>query len=192
MGYSSGGSLAYCLDEARAISELLTKNPVIGQCQLYLEEEAQHQRFEAEAGERQLIHLATHAQFRQDDPLFSALLLAGGELTAQDLFNSELKASLVTFSACETGLGALSGGDELLGLSRACLYAGASSLLLSLWRVEDQSVAELMKTFYSQLLAGKRKGTALRQAQLTLLQTETYRHPFFWAPFILIGHPGLL
>jgi CHAT domain-containing protein len=192
MGYSNGGSLTYCLSEAQAVSELLNKNPATSPCQLYLEEEAQHQRFEAEAEQRQLIHLATHAQFRQDDPLFSALLLAGGELTAQDLFNSELKASLVVFSACETGLGSLSGGDELLGLSRACLYAGASSLLLSLWRVEDQSVAELMQTFYSRLLAGERKGTALRQAQLTLLQSDSYRHPFFWAPFILIGHPGLL
>jgi len=157
-----------------------------------LEEEAQHQRFEAEAGERQLIHLATHAQFRQDDPLFSALLLADGELTAQDLFNLELKASLVTFSACETGLGKLGGGDELLGLSRACLYAGASSLVLSLWRVEDQSVAELMQLFYTRLLAGRRKGAALRLAQVTLLQSESYRHPFFWAPFTLIGHAGLL
>lgn len=188
MGYS-GGNLAHCLDEARQIAELLNQT---GKSQLYLEKQALTARFEAAAGQSRIIHLATHGQFRQDNPLFSSVLLADGEITAQDLFNRELKASLVTFSACETGLGTLGGGDELLGLSRACLYAGASSLLLSLWRVEDASVARLMQSFYKSLLSGLGKAAALRQAQLEMLEDETYAHPFFWSPFILIGHAGLL
>lgn len=189
MGYSGGGQLAHCLHEARSVADLLGQ---AGDSNLYLEEEATETRFKAEAGSCRLLHLATHGEFRQDDPLFSALLLADGELTAQELFNYELKASLVTLSACETGLGTLGGGDELLGLSRACLYAGASSLLLSLWRVEDESVALLMNAFYTQLMQGERKASALRAAQLTLLRNSAYNHPFFWAPFILIGDPGLL
>jgi CHAT domain-containing protein/tetratricopeptide (TPR) repeat protein len=192
MGFSNRGALTYCVNEARRIAELLGQNGNSGDCELYLEEEANERYFNNKAGTKQIIHLATHGQFREDDPLFSALLLSGGELTAQDLFNQQLSASLVTFSACETGLGALRGGDELQGLSRACLYAGASSLLLSLWRVEDESVAGLMENFYSRLLQGARKGKALREAQQTLLHTEGYEHPFFWAPFILIGHSGSL
>jgi len=192
MGYSNSGNLAHCLSEAQTVDKLLTENGRLGESKLYQEADATIGCFEAEAGHRQLIHLATHGQFRQDEPLFSSLLLAGGELTAQDLFNFELRASLVTFSACETGLGRLGGGDELMGLSRACLYAGASSLVLSLWRVEDESVARLMEHFYTRLLAGVSKGAALRQAQIALLQNEAYTHPFFWAAFVLIGHSGSL
>lgn len=188
MGYSSNGQLLHCPSEASSIAGRLQTNGL--ECQLLLEDEARMAHFENLATEKRLIHLATHGQFRQDNPLFSSLSLADGALTAQDLFNSELHASLVTFSACETGLGVLGGGDEVLGLSRACLYAGASSLLLSLWRVEDESVAMLMEDFYSRLLSGTRKASALIQAQRALLEIEQYQHPFFWAPFFLVGHPG--
>ncbi len=186
MGNSSNQSLPHCPEEARRVAGMLDE------ARLYLEEAATPAQFVSDASQCRVIHLATHGKFRQDDPLFSSLLLHGGELTAQDLFNCELKASLVTFSACETGLGKLGGGDELLGLSRACLYAGASSLVMSLWQVEDESVARLMQNFYAALLKGQRKGAALREAQLELLQDELHRHPFFWAPFTLIGHSGLL
>jgi CHAT domain-containing protein len=83
----------------------------------------------------------------------------------------------------------------LVGLSRAFLYAGAASLLMSLWRVEDQATARLMDCFYRTLLAGRRKPAALCQAQLALLRGEEgdhYRHPYFWAPFFLIGGRGQL
>jgi CHAT domain-containing protein len=105
----------------------------------------------------------------------------------------ELNASLVTLSACQTGISVVGGGDELVGFSRAFLYAGAASLLMSLWRVEDQATARLMDRFYRDLLDGQRKSAALRQAQVALLRGEEgvrFRHPYFWAPFFLIGDRG--
>jgi CHAT domain-containing protein len=102
----------------------------------------------------------------------------------------EINASLVTLSACQSGASMVGGGDELVGFARAFLYAGAASLLMSLWRVEDQATTHLMDRFYHALLANQRKPAALREAQLALLQGEEgtrYRHPYYWAPFFLVG-----
>lgn len=188
MSYSNGGALPYALQEGQLLQQLLGQH----QHHHYQEQEATIARFQMEANHHRLIHLATHAQFRPDAPLFSSLLLADGELTAHDIYNQELQASLVTLSACETGLGALGGGDELLGLSRACLYAGASSIALSLWQVHDEAGAYLMQEFYYRLLAGESKAVALRQAQLKLLHEPRFQHPFHWSPFVLVGDPGIL
>ena len=105
-----------------------------------------------------VLHLATHGDFRADNPLFSGLVFADGMLTTLDAFGLRLRASLVTLSACQTGRNVLSGGDELLGLMRALLSAGASSLLLSLWRVADDSTLSWMQAFYTALKAGQTKG----------------------------------
>jgi CHAT domain-containing protein len=88
----------------------------------------------------------------------------------------------------------LGGGDELLGLMRAFLYAGTASLVLSQWAVEDRSTAQLMRAFYGGLAAGKTKGAALRAAQLALLAEAPGRprHPYYWAPFFLVGDGGPL
>ena len=102
-----------------------------------------------------MLHLATHGDFRADNPLFSGLALADGSLTTLDCFNLRLRASLVTLSGCQTGRSVVSGGDELLGLTRALLSAGAASLVLSLWAVEDISTARLMEAFYRNLAAGR-------------------------------------
>jgi CHAT domain-containing protein len=180
MGFSNQGALGWAVEEARLVGQTIPG-------ETYLEEAASLVNFRAKAPRCRILHLATHGRYRQDAPLFSSLLLADGELTVHELLNLELQASLVTLSACETGLGALGGGDEAQGLSRACLYAGASSLALSLWRVDDRAGSLLMQKFYQGLLQGLGKGTALRQAQLDLLRQPHYAHPFYWAPFILIG-----
>jgi CHAT domain-containing protein len=99
-----------------------------------------------------------------------------------------LKASLVTLSACQTGRSVVGGGDELLGLLRAFLAAGASSLVSTFWAVEDQTTAALMQDFYQALADGSDKGAALRQAQLNHLD----KHPYFWSPFFLVGDTGPL
>jgi CHAT domain-containing protein len=119
------------------------------------------------------------------------LALADGWLTTLDIFNWRLQASLVTLSACQTGRSVVAGGDELLGLMRAFLAAGAASLVASLWAVEDRSTALLMENFYRQLAAGAGKGAALRAAQLSLLD-GAYVHPYYWAPFFLVGDAGPL
>jgi tetratricopeptide (TPR) repeat protein len=186
VGCSFDGALPHVLTEAGQVARRLS-GPSL------LEDEATRAGLEALAQDAQVIHLATHGEFRPEAPLFSTLYLADGPLTATDVFNLELNASLVTLSACQSGASAVGGGDELVGFSRAFLYAGAASLLMSLWRVEDQATAHLMDRFYQGLLDGQRKPAALRQAQMSLLSGEEgdyYRHPYFWAPFFLVGERG--
>ena len=134
------------------------------------------------------IHLACHGTYREESPLFSSLRLADGVLTAHDVYNLDLKASLVTLSACETGMSQVAAGDELLGLARAFFHAGTPSLVVSLWPVSDVATADLMRAFYEALSAGQSKAAALRAAALATKQT--YPHPFYWAPFVLLGSAG--
>lgn len=132
-----------------------------------------------------VVHLACHGQFRPDSPLFSSLRLGDGWLTVRDAYDLRLNCELVALSACETGLSAVSPGDELIGLARGFFSAGAPSLLVSLWTVDDESTATLMTEFYTHLSAGDTAATALRQAQCQLMQE--YPHPFYWSPFVLLG-----
>lgn len=132
-----------------------------------------------------LLHLACHGLFRRDNPFFSALKLHDGWLTAGDALQLRLPGTFVTLSACESGRSQVIGGDELLGLPYAFLGAGAQGLLVSLWLVEDQTTAALMPHFYQQLVQGASYPAALRQAQLAL--KTNHPHPYYWAPFVLIG-----
>jgi CHAT domain-containing protein/tetratricopeptide (TPR) repeat protein len=132
-----------------------------------------------------LLHLACHGKFRPDNPLFSALRLGDGWLTVRELYELELDGKLVTLSACETGASAVAPGDELIGLVRGCMSAGAPSLVVSLWAVDDEATAQLMADMYSRLRAGDGPAAALRAAQRRAL--EQHEHPFFWAPFAVFG-----
>jgi len=178
VGHSGGGQLAGVLDEARAVSDLLG-----GTC--YLEGEATRAAVMSEAPRRDIVHLAAHGEARLDNPLFAHIALADGQLSMIDIFNLRLDGALVTLSACETGRAAVVGGDELVGLSRGFLFAGAATLVQSLWRVDDRSTARLMHCFYRALLAGISPGAALRQAQQTLLGEGL--HPHLWGAFQLVG-----
>jgi CHAT domain-containing protein len=133
-----------------------------------------------------LLHLAAHGLFRPEAPLLSSIHLTDQWMAVQDVYDLDLKASLVTLSACETGLGHDEGGDEMVGLVRGFLHAGANSLLVSLWMVDDRSMTNLMIQFYTHWLAGKSKSQALRQAQLDLI--GQYEHPYYWAPMVLVGN----
>lgn len=137
------------------------------------------------ASEYRFLHLASHGVFRRDNPLFSTLKLGDSWLSFYDIFNLHLNAELVTLSACETGLNQVFPGDELFGLMRGFLYAGAPSLMVSLWMVNDRSTAAFMRWFYAGLKVGLSKRAALRQAQLMVKQE--YPHPYYWAPFVLTG-----
>lgn len=185
-GYSGNGDLQRVQDETMAVASLLN-----GQC--YLESEATIARLIEQAPGAPIIHLATHGRSRLDAPNFSFVRLADGQLNAIDAFSLDLKGcELVTLSGCETGLALSGGGDEQLGLGRAFLAAGASSLVISLWSVEDHATNELMKLFYHYLLQGESKVQALRSAQRQLLRSpsSTHTHPFFWAAFRLVGDVG--
>jgi CHAT domain-containing protein len=130
--------------------------------------------------------VATHADFRDDAPLQTALELADGELPILEVLGLKLKpGSLVILSACDTGLGRLDGGDAVIGLHRAFLAAGAGRVLSSLWRVSDLGAALLMKLFFRHLAGEAPPGLALRRAQNQL--RRRFPHPAFWAAFRLDG-----
>ncbi len=156
---------------------------------VYVGVDASEARFKEQSGDYDILHLACHADLNSAYPMFSGLLLTpgegeDGELDVHELFSMELNANLVVLSACQTGLGKLTSGDELVGLSRAFFYAGTPSLISSLWMVEDESTEYLMGRFYRYL---KRydKAESLRRAQLDT--RKKYRHPRSWASFQLIG-----
>jgi tetratricopeptide (TPR) repeat protein len=148
----------------------------------------------SEAGEDKLrkygptagkIHIAAHGVFRADNPDFSSIRLGDNWLNLFDIFNLNLRAEITTLSACETGMSDVLGGDELLGLARGFLRAGTPSLVVSLWMVNDKSTAQLMYRFYQGLQAGLTRAVALREA---ILEVKTaFPHPYYWAPFILLG-----
>lgn len=132
-----------------------------------------------------VLHLACHGHFRSDNPAFSFLQLGDGPLTLRDARELPLRASLVTLSACETGVSRVAPGDEVLGLVRAFMLAGAGTVLATLWPVEDTASAALMADFYRALRAGATPAGALQQAQAQAAAGGA--HPFFWAAFSLHG-----
>jgi CHAT domain-containing protein len=134
------------------------------------------------------LHLASHGYFRRDNPMFSFLRLADSNLNFYSLLDLKLNAEMVTLSACHTGVNKVFPGDELHGLMRGFLHAGSPSLVASLWATSDASTAELMKHMYSRISAGASKRSALRAAQLAV--KNEYGHPYYWAPFILMGNPN--
>ncbi|WP_217318037.1 CHAT domain-containing tetratricopeptide repeat protein [Rhodanobacter sp. C03] len=161
--------------------------------QLFLHDQATKSRFEASAGKTSLIHVAAHAQADTIDPLYSRILLANENgkvdfLEAHEVLGLNLdKVSLVTLSACESGLGRVADGDEVLGFTRSFLSAGSSGLIVSLWPVSDDATKLLMSTLYGELAKGSDVQVAMQRAQLAVLHTKGMDHPFFWAPFDVIG-----
>ena len=176
----SAGVLLRCLEKpARAIEsallmgvadaqtthvrdEITSLAPLFPRATALLDNEATLAALREGAPRADVLHLACHGQFRPDSPLFSSLRLGDGWLTARDAYALDVGASLVTLSACETGVSAVAPGEELLGLVRGFFYAGAPTLALSLWTVDDEATAEFMSDFYKQLLAGARPAAALR------------------------------
>jgi CHAT domain-containing protein/tetratricopeptide (TPR) repeat protein len=140
-----------------------------------------------------VIHLACHGFFNDSQPLLSGLDLPPGPIQDRqtfvgDLFGAQLNSSLVTVSACESGLSEFTQADELIGLSRSILHAGAAATMLSLWQVADSSTCELMENFYWHYARNRQTKTrGLQLAMQAIKAREEYAHPFFWAPFVIIG-----
>jgi CHAT domain-containing protein len=178
--------------EAREVSALFDRKQVL------LGPGATKTKFKSEGPRYDLLLFSTHGEMIESDPLKSNLRFTptqqdDGKLTVSEIFDMEVKANLVTLSACETGLargtkGGFPQGDDLVGLSRAFIHAGASSVVASLWKVSDDSTVEMMRSFYRNLRTMP-KAEALRQAQLGLAKSNVMAssHPYFWAPFILVG-----
>ncbi|MEM6337214.1 MAG: tetratricopeptide repeat protein, partial [Bacteroidota bacterium] len=157
--------------------------------------EATEDRFKRlDTGRYAYVHLATHGFVDADDPALSGLAFARGDDGGEDgilylgeLYTLNLDAELVVLSACETGLGRLATGEGVIGLTRGFLFAGAENVMVSLWQVDDASTAQLMETFYSRLLSGLPKATALREAKQALIASDPrYARPYFWSTFVLV------
>ncbi|WP_340103988.1 CHAT domain-containing protein [Rhodohalobacter sp. 8-1] len=148
--------------------------------------------FEKDLREYDFIHFATHAFINEEQPEFSAILLYpeegnSGAAYVGDIYNLELDANLVVLGACQTGLGSIYKGEGLIGFTRAFIYAGASNLAVSMWRVSDQPTAYLMIDFYDLIRQGYDYNEALRQAKLNLISKPQFANPVNWAAFTLTG-----
>ncbi|MCB0109464.1 MAG: CHAT domain-containing protein, partial [Caldilineaceae bacterium] len=154
--------------------------------QLYVDGDAGRAGLER-AAQADILHLATHGLFRPDNPFFSALKLADGWINVRELYQLALRSQLVVLSACESGAGVVRGGDEVVGLVRGFLGAGAREVLASLWNVHDETAVEFMRHFYLALTNGDgiRPADALRAAQCWAIGEGL--HPYYWAPFYVIG-----
>jgi CHAT domain-containing protein len=168
----------YIQEEVEAVAQALPRS------KLFFGPDATAQRLRDEGQACRFIHIASHGHFRPDSPLFSAIQLGDGLLNLYDLYRMNLQVELLTLSGCVTGMNAVEEGDELLGLTRGLLYAGARSLLLSLWDVDDRSTADFMKEFYRELQK-RRKIDAFQLA--TKKVRERYPHPYQWASFKFIA-----
>ncbi len=150
----------------------------------------------AKAPDYSILHFATHGFLDKDRPVLSSLAFTedsdSGESNfwqAYEISKSQLNADLVVLSACETGYGKFETGNGIASLARAFMYAGAPSLVVSLWQVHDEATSDLMTRFYDHLDGGMKKDEALRQAKLDFIQSAQgiTQHPAFWSPFIMMG-----
>jgi CHAT domain-containing protein len=174
--------LPYAEKEARVVAAIFPKSALL------IKRDASKKNLREYGSGFAYLHFATHGKFDADNPLGSALLLAGNSandeadrLTVGELYSMNLSADLVTLSACETGLGKIANGDDVVGLVRGFLYAGANRVVSTLWPIDDAATSSLMTSFYANLKGGKKKAQALREAQISL--RKDYPHPFFWAAF---------
>ena len=166
--------------EALAVANLLEVTPLLGA-------QATRERVLDLRADHGVIHIASHGIYDERDPLLSGILLADGRLSVDDLLGAKIPADLLTLSGCLTGISMLEPGDELVGLSRAALAAGAPSVITTLWEVGDDPTREFFRRFYANLITGMNKDAALGLAQHSMMADERYSTPSNWAPFILLG-----
>jgi CHAT domain-containing protein len=184
----NGQTLVLAVPDARAPfieEEARFVAAAMGNANLFLGEDATEEQLRIYGPGSRFIHIATHGYFRQDNPMFSSLRLGKSLLSLIDLYQLQFNAEMVTLSGCGTGMNVVIGGDELIGLVRGLLYAGAQTLMVSLWEVHDQSTAEFMRDFYQGYKDSANKANALRNAVLKL--KEKHRHPYYWGAFALVG-----
>jgi tetratricopeptide (TPR) repeat protein len=174
----SDPQLPHVLDEAASLGRLLPHAEVMTEGGATVAAVPREGRF-------RYLHFATHAVFRQDNPLFSGLRMWDGWLVAADLYRRRLDCSLATLAACHTGSSAVAPGEETIGLARGFLAAGARAVLVSLWPADDAATAELMRDLYSRMEGGCGRAAALGAAQRAVRSRRP--HPYYWGAFSLIG-----
>jgi len=180
--------LDYARQEVTSITRLFNTQPLVGKT-------ATESAVWSKATQSGMLHLAAHGKYNTFNPLFSSIQLVGdtqhdGLLQVHEIYDLNLRSAtnLVVLSACQTKMGELSRGDEVVGLNRAFIYAGTPTVMASLWNVDDAATGLLMERFYSHLKAGMDKAEALQQAQMEV--RKDYPHPYYWAAFSLTGDVG--
>lgn len=183
---------------------------------LFIGDKATEKMIDSKTGDYNTYHFACHGIVNDNNPLYSGLVLSrepyiveadknkgyDGILYAYEILNKNFNAKLVVLSACDSGLGKLQSGEGMLGLTKSFLVAGVNSLVITLWKINDESSSLFMKDFYTQLNLNRNQNTlqALRKAKLTMIETVnedfqsgkyegiSYSHPYFWAPFVYNGY----
>lgn len=184
------------LDPLRGVkSELDTVTQVFGGPEPLRGGEATESAFYDKARHAHIIHLATHAVYDGKDPLNSTIYLTGdahqdGRLQVREIYNLHLNTELAVLSACQTNVGSLTAGDDVVGLTHAFLSAQVPTVVASLWPVDDTATSMLMQNFYENLRVGQGKAEALKNAQATVRDHKNYSHPAYWAAFVLSGDGG--
>jgi CHAT domain-containing protein len=185
---TAGHSLIFGVPDERTPAirtEVNALAQILPDAKLFMGDEATEDVLRTYGPRSKSVHIATHGYFRQDNPMFSSIRLGTSHLSLYDMAHLQLPVELVVLSGCATGLNVVTPGDELMGLVRGLLQAGAQSLILSLWDVHDDSTKEFMVEFYTQLQAGRSQAEAMRSASISLRRHRP--HPYHWAPFLLIG-----
>ncbi|MEM7480009.1 MAG: CHAT domain-containing tetratricopeptide repeat protein [Acidobacteriota bacterium] len=195
----SFGPLPYARQEVETVARLLAQKESEGDDEIaghiFLGDQATETVARSKlAAEARYLHFAAHAYVDPELPNQSALLLVpdrehDGLLQLREILHLRFAADLVTLSACQSAAGRQESGEGVMSLARGFLFAGASSLVASLWEVSDSATQELMVGLYGRLLAGESKAEALRAAKLDLVDRPRSAHPYYWAPFVLIGNP---
>jgi CHAT domain-containing protein len=142
-----------------------------------------------------VLHLATHAEIDNNNPLYNKLIFADGDLTASDIYLSDTRAKMAVLSACNTGFGKLEKGEGVMSMARAFHFSGVPSVVMSLWKVPDGSTKQIMLLFYKYLEEGNSKSVALQKAKrdyLSRTDDPALRHPYYWAGFVINGNTEAL
>ena len=164
---------------------------------VFVGSDAREEIAKREVSKYRIVQFAAHGILDDVNPMYSRLVLAqkadnrdeDGFLEAREIKELDLDADLVILSACDTARGKISGGEGVIGMTWAAFIAGAPATVASQWKVESSSTTEFMLEFHRQMLANKKisKAEALRRASLKLMKSTKYRHPLYWAPWVLVG-----
>jgi CHAT domain-containing protein len=184
------------LPEAERLVNTLAKMYGPQRSKVYTGAAAREETAKTEAPKYRIVQFATHGILNDISPMYSHLVLAQDEkdpnedglLEAWELKDLDLKADMVILSACDTARGKISNGEGIIGMTWAAFIAGAPTTVASQWKVESSSTTELMLEFHRQLLSGKvSKAEALRRAQIKLMRNPKYKHPSYWAAWVIVG-----
>jgi CHAT domain-containing protein len=180
-------------DLPSALEEVKILGKLFGRARVETGAKATRSAFEKTAPRSRMIHVASHGVFFPERPMDSFLALSGktpeaGRLPAQEILQMNLsRASLVVLSACNSARGEVQSGEEIIGLTRAFLHAGTTSLVASLWLLSDESAQKITNRFYKEIKKGTAPSAAMIRAAREVKQQKEFSHPFFWAPLTVIG-----